>query len=710
MRRRTASHPRTRRASGGGKTGLLRFALNILRAAPGAVAAELRHGSPHLPSPAPLALMAGSAAMTLAMVVLIADIRFAAAVLPSEDVDLFSAGRPISVTILDREGRRIGTRGIEYDANGDRTASLGLSYREPVPLDALPPYVIDAFIATEDRRFFEHPGFDLRGLVRALVANFQAGTVVQGGSTITQQLAKNLFLSPDQTIMRKLEEMQLALWLEARLTKEEILSLYLNRIYLGAGTYGIEAAADTYFSKDATELTLAEAALLAGLPKAPSSLAPTTNMDGALRRSHEVLDNLVETGLIDPIAAQIAKAEPPDLALRERNVGYGYFLDRVTEEIYSRFGTLYEDLVVTTTLDLDMQAAAQDALSAVLDEEAAARGATQGALIAYDEEGGIVALVGGRSYEESQFNRASQARRQPGSAFKPFVYLAALESGLSPGTVIVDQPVRVGDWAPTNYDERYKGPVRLSSAVASSANSVAVQVTETIGRDRVIDAARRAGITRDLPELPSLALGTMELTLEELTAAYLPFAQGGAEVPGHAIAHVRTRNGTQVYAFEAIDGFSVIDRKLAEETTQMLAAVMTDGTGRSAALPGRPSAGKTGTTNAWRDAWFVGYTPQITAGVWVGNDEAAPMDHVTGSSLPLQIWRRFMAQAHEGLPVRPLPTGEAAYPATEQLAGLYAGLRNDLVQAAYDAGERSWFGLAGPTRIRARPAPGAGTE
>ena len=686
-------------------------AWRVIRLGTRFVVTETRANARALPSPRAPLLVAGSSLLTLLCAGLVVNLRFAADVLPQGDVDLFSAGRPVGLTILDREGRRLGTRGIEYAEDGTRRAAVGISYREPVPLESLPPYVIDAFLATEDRRFFEHPGFDVRGLVRALVANVQAGQVVEGGSTITQQLAKNLFLTPDQTIMRKLEEMQLALWLEARLSKEEILSLYLNRIYLGAGTYGIEAAADTYFSKEASELTLAEAALLAGLPKAPSSLAPTTNMAGALERSAEVIDNLVEAGRIDPVAAGVAALVPPDLNIRERNVSYGYFLDRVTEEVLGRFGTLHEDLVVVTTLDLDLQAAAQDAVEAVLDEAAAARGAEQAALVAYDDQGGIVALVGGRSYEGSQFNRATQARRQPGSAFKPFVFLAALESGFDPGTLVVDRPVRVGDWAPGNYDDRYRGPVRLADAVASSANSVAVQVSESIGRDRVVDAARRTGIDAPLGAVPSLALGALEVTLEDLTAAYMPFAHEGAETLGHAVDTVRTRSGDVLYRFEPIEGFQVIDPGLARETTHMLAGVMTSGTGRAGALPGRPSAGKTGTTNGWRDAWFVGFTPQVTTGVWVGNDEAEGMDRVTGSSLPLSIWSRFMTAAHEGLPVEPLPSGETAFRPTSDLSGLYASLRSDLVRAAYLPGDRPGFGFRGrQSEVVGRAAPGLGLE
>ena len=320
-------------------------------------------------------------------------------------------------------------------------------------------------------------------------------------------------------------------------------------------------------------------------------------------------------------------------------------------------------------------------------------------------------MVGGRSYEESQFNRASQAERQPGSAFKPFVFLAALESGFDPGTVIVDRPVKVGDWAPRNYADRYRGPVRLRDAVASSANSVAVQVSEAIGRDRVVDAARRAGLDAPLEPLPSIALGAFEVSLEDLTAAYLPFSQEGSEVLGHVLARVETRDGEVIYEYKPIEGFQVLDPGLARETTHMLAQVMTSGTGRAGALPGRPSASKTGTTNDFRDAWFVGYTPQLTTGVWVGNDLAQPMDRVTGSSIPLGIWSDFMTGAHEGLPVRPLPAREAGYKSMPELSGLYAGLRSDLVREAYLPAAPPGFGsVRDGGRVVGRAAPGVRTD
>ena len=632
-----------------------------------------------IPSPLAIFRAGGSAVLWAIIGILVINIRFAANVLPQTQVDLWSINRPASLTVLDRDGEIIGIRGSRY---GD-----------PVSLEDLPPHVIDAFISTEDRRFFEHRGFDLRGLTRAVIANIRAGTVVQGGSTITQQLAKNLFLSPDRTLMRKFEEIQLAFWLEARLSKEEILSLYLNRTYLGAGSYGIEAASTLYFGKPAVELTLPEAALLAGLPKAPSALAPTVNLEGALERGREVIDNMVETGRIDEVTASIAKLTPPALQVTEQYASYGYFLDHVVAELEKRFGALDQDLVVTTTLDQRIQRFADAAVDDVLSAETAVQGAEQASLIAFDEKGGIVAMVGGLDYQYSQFNRATQAKRQPGSAFKPFVFLAALEAGFSPESVLIDQPVKVEDWAPRNYTGRHRGPMRLNAAFAASTNSVAVQLSEAIGRDRVVDAARRSGISQNISAHASLPLGTEEMALIDLTAAYMPFAHAGAEVPPHSIREVRTRQGETLYQFEPIEGFRVIEAAHAKVMTQMLEGVVNRGTGRRARLSNQPVAGKTGTTNEWRDAWFIGFSPYYTAGVWVGNDRAEPMREISGSTLPLQIWHDFMAPLHEDLPRARLATPEVATVAdVTTLSAHYDGLRSDLINVIFPPQEPSWWG------------------
>lgn len=621
------------------------------------------------------------------MAALFANLHFAKTVLPKNEVDLWTINRPINLTFLDRNGNEIGQRGILYE--------------DPVPLDQLPPYLIDAFLATEDRRFFQHTGFDPRGLSRAVVSNLKAGTVVEGGSTITQQLAKNLFLGSEQTLSRKLEELQFSFWLEARLDKDDILSLYLNRIYLGAGTYGVEAAAQAYFSKSARDLTLPEAALIAGLPKAPSKLSPTTNPEGAQLRAQEVIDNLLETDLIAPEEAEAAKLETASFKFAHRDGGNGYFLDYVAGRVEERFGHLHKDMVIQTTFDPRLQELAEEAVRNRINEKSFARGAEEAAIVVFDQSGGIAALVGGMDYEKSQFNRATQARRQPGSAFKPFVYLAAMEAGMSPSSVVVDRPIKVGKWEPTNYNERHIGPMRMSTAAALSTNSVAVQIAEGIGRDRVIDAARRAGITTELTDLPSMALGSIEISLVELAAAYLPFAYSGAERPAHGVKEIHTRQGDLLYKYEPIEGYSVIDPAKAHDTLRLLVDVMERGTGMKGRFGGHQLAGKTGTTNDWRDAWFIGFSHYYTAGVWVGNDTYDRMGKISGSTIPLQIWRDFMSKAHEGLTPRDLLDDDTSPPPRNirEVAGVYATLRSDLYAIAYPAPQIDWQVIEG-TQVR----------
>ncbi len=620
-----------------------------------------------------LTLLISSAGFAVLIVGFLAFLHLTRSFTPPENVDLWQINRPASLTLLDKNGDLIGSRGSHY---GD-----------PVPLEELPSFLIDAIIATEDRRFYNHHGVDLKGLLRASIVNFKAGSMRQGGSTISQQLARNLFLSREKTVDRKLKEMQLAVWLETRLTKDEIMSLYLNRTYFGSGAYGVEAASNIYFSKSARDLTLTEAALLAGLPKAPSSLSPLANYDGALKRAHEVIDNLVEAKKLDTKTAQLAKNVQPTLDLQSIDSATGYFFDYAMIEAGKILGDYDYDIVITTSLDLNLQAAAEQAVDLVLTDEALALGAEQAALIAYDNNGSIVAMVGGRSYEVSQFNRATNAERQPGSAFKPFVYLAALEAGMSPRALFVDQPISVGKWKPTNYEGRYRGPVRMTDAVAKSINSVAIQITETVGRDRVVEAARRMGIRRQLREHPSLALGAMEVTLEELTSAYLAFGNHGKEVDGHGILRIENRKGETLYEWQAPLEVQLIDPYIAENMNHLLYQVIDKGTGGRATLGKRPAAGKTGTTNDWRDAWFVGYTAHLTAGVWVGNDKNTSMKKVTGGSIPAQIWRDFMLAAHTDIPVQAL---EGAYPAQSQndelrLLAFYNQLSEDL--AATQSGQ-----------------------
>ncbi|MEO1134992.1 MAG: PBP1A family penicillin-binding protein [Pseudomonadota bacterium] len=593
-----------------------------------------------------------------------------------DDADLWNVNRQSAIIVLDRNGEEIAARGARYG--------------EHVDPSELPEHLIKAILSTEDRRFFDHGGVDLRGMLRAVLANTRAGTVVEGGSTITQQLAKNLFLSPAQTYERKAREALLALWIEGHYSKDEILSLYLNRIYLGAGAYGVESAAQTYFGKSARDVTLAEAAMLAGLPKAPSTYAPTQNPQGAQRRASAVLDNLLETGAVDPFDAREARLNPPVIINQNVDSGLGYFFDYAAARAKALAPNAAGDLIVRTTIDQKLQRDAEAAVSAALDVDARLKGADQAALVAYDVSGALRAMVGGRDYKESQFNRAVQAKRQPGSAFKPFVYVAAMEAGLTPQSRFIDQPIDIAGWQPTNYTPGYRGPVRLTEAMAKSINTVAVQVTERIGRGKVAEAAKRLGVKSEVAPHRSISLGAVDLTLEELAGAYIPFARGGLAPAPYAIESIETRDGEILYSHDAARPKRVMTAAVARQMNHLLYQVMLSGTGARAALGRRPAAGKTGTTNDWRDAWFVGYTPQLVAGVWVGNDAYTPMEKVTGGAIPAVIWKEFMLSAHQGLPTLPL---DGAYPAVSYasepvLLNFYRDVSRGLTRVRRDGDER----------------------
>jgi penicillin-binding protein 1A len=523
-----------------------------------------------------------------------------------------------------------------------------------VALRDLPPQFPQAVIATEDRRFYQHFGIDLIGFARAIVANLRAGHIVQGGSTITQQLAKNLYLSPERTFVRKLRELMLAIWLEARLSKDEILAAYLNRVYLGDGTFGVEAAARRYFGKSAHDISLPQAAMLAGLLKAPTRYAPTNDLALSRARATQVLQNMVEAGYLSEQQAAVAERSPatpvksPEGLRRAR-----YFVDWVHDLLPEWASRTKDDLIVFTTLDPATQQAAESAVQNVLRRDGKSRHAGQAALIAMDRFGAVKAMVGGRSYEESQFNRAVQARRQPGSAFKPFVYLAALEQRLTPRTQIDDSPIVVDGWQPRNVNGRYKGEVTLKRALAESINTVAVKLSERVGRDKVREVARRLGITSPLTGNPSIALGTSEVSLLELTGAYLPLANAGRGGAPFAVTEIRTRGGRVVYRRQPWPDDRVVATHNVAQMDEMLSEVIGSGTGKAASLGSRPAAGKTGTTQDYRDAWFIGYTADLVAGVWLGNDDNAPM-HTGGGDMPARIWRQFMVVASRDLPVRPL--------------------------------------------------------
>jgi penicillin-binding protein 1A len=548
--------------------------------------------------------------------------------------------RPPNLTILASDGTMLAERGLR---------------RGYVRLDRLPPYLPQAVIATEDRRFYNHLGVDPVGLVRAGFRNLAAGSVVQGGSTITQQLAKNLFLSPDRTMARKLEEAIYAIWLERRFTKDEILELYLNRVYFGGGTYGVEAAARRYFGRSARSVTLTQAALLAGLLKAPSRYAPTRSVELATTRVDVVLDNMVEAGFLSSAEAEAAAGEPLRLRTFSDETGYPYAVDWVAETLPEVVGNTEGDLVVETTINAGLQRAAQLTLRQTLDAEGKDLDVSEGAVVVLDTSGGIKALIGGRSYRSSPFDRAVKALRQPGSAFKPFVYLTALESGYTPDSIANDDPVAVDGWAPKNHTGIYRGAVTLRDSFAQSINTVAVKLADEVGRGNVVSTARRLGIRSELHDRPSLALGTAEVTPLELVAAYVPFANGGEGITPHIIARVRNGDGKLLYEYKGAGLARVVDESNVAEMNDMMNATMVSGTGRQAALPDQIAGGKTGTSQNSRDAWFVGYTAHYVGGVWVGNDDGSKMRNVTGGTLPAHIWHDIMVYAHEGKQPLALP-------------------------------------------------------
>ena len=541
-------------------------------------------------------------------------------------------------------------------ADGSLLTTYGDLFGQPLTLKEMSRYLPQAVIATEDRRFYSHFGIDPIGILRAAAADVAAGHLVEGGSTITQQLAKNLFLTPERSLGRKIRETLLALWLEHRFTKVQILEIYLNRVYLGAGTYGVDAAAQRYFGVSARRTDLYQSALIAGLLKAPTRFNPTRDRDRAAARTAQVLANMVEAGFITESTARAASREGSSLAaVPATRPGSRYFADWIAGRLSDFVGGASRDLTVVTTLDPRLQQAAEAAIAGTIARDGAKAAVGQGALVAMSPEGAVRAMVGGRSYDASQFNRATQAQRQPGSAFKPFVYLAGLEAGLQPSDHFVDGPIRIGAWQPRDFDNHYQGDMTMAQALAQSVNTIAVQIALRAGIDNIVAAAHRLGIASPLTRDASIALGTDEVNLLELVSAYAPFANGGTGVWPYGIAEIRDSTGHVVFRRTGSGPGQVVSPELAGEINQMLTGVIDHGTGRSAALP-RPAAGKTGTTQDYRDAWFIGYTADLVAGVWLGNDDDTPMNKVTGGSLPAQAWRRFMLAATRSLPVRPLPS------------------------------------------------------
>jgi penicillin-binding protein 1A len=598
--------------------------------------------------------------------------------------------RPPTIQIVGLDGSVLVTRGEQAGTN--------------VALKELPPYLPKAFIAIEDRRFYQHFGVDPTGILRALITNVLHRGVSQGGSTLTQQLAKNLFLTQERTVMRKLQEAELALWLEHKHSKAEILELYLNRVYFGSGAYGVEAAAQRYFGKSARNVTLAEAAMLAGLVKSPTRLAPNRNPEGAEQRAQTVLAAMAEAGTITEAEAKATIASPA-YAVKPAGAGsINYVADWIGEELDDLVGQIDVSIVVQTSIDPRLQSIAE---AAVIDELAAKSTkfqVSQGALVAMTPQGAVRAMVGGSNYAESQYNRATTAKRQPGSAFKPFVYLTAIEQGLTPDTVRQDAPLKLKGWSPENYSREYFGPVTLTQALAMSLNTVAVRVGLEVGPKNVVRTAHRLGISSKLDPNPSIALGTSEVTLLELVGAYAPFANGGQGITPHVIEKIKTADGKMLYARPADELGQVIEPRYVAMMNTMMQETLLSGTARKAEIPGWQAAGKTGTSQDFRDAWFIGYTTNLVTGVWLGNDDNSPTRKTTGGGLPVEVWTRFMRAAHQSVVASALPTSWGG--------GLFSNVADNSAASGATTPPAPIGGSAHPpvTPVAQRPASGGGMD
>lgn len=554
-----------------------------------------------------------------------------------EIADLWSVKREPALEFIDHNGNTLDVRGPRYG----RATSI----------DQLPEYVPQAFIAAEDKRFYEHDGADDAAIARAAWSNLRAGETVSGASTITQQLIKNLVLTNRQTVKRKAQEVKLARELEKELSKDEILSLYLNRVYFGAGLYGIDAAARYYFGKPPQELTVAEAAILAALPKAPSKLNLRENLEGAKERQDYVLTQMVDLGFVRPAEAEEARAE--DITIIDPpayDPQLGYALDAVSERVKAMLPRIPGDLVVTVSLDIDLQEKIRAQLAKRMETDGATEGASQLAAILIGKDGRVAALVGGTDYTSTEFNRVTQALRQPGSSFKPFVYATALEDGYSPYDVFEDAPITIGKWSPSNYTSAYLGPMTMSEAIARSINTVAVELTQLSGPARVAETARRFGITTKMEAYPSIALGSQEVTLWELTRAYGVFQSGGLRLDPWLIEKIEDSRGIVLYERPDYERDRVYSEDLSRDMNAMLYRVVNSdiGTGGRARIKNWTVAGKTGTSQDWRDAWFIGYSADYVGGIWVGNDDDKPMKKVTGGGLPADLWSDMMELAHAG--------------------------------------------------------------
>lgn len=584
-----------------------------------------------------------------------------------------------TITLIDRNGVMIGHRG----------PWIG----EPLKLNDMPAYLPNAFLAIEDERFFEHEGVDNKAIMRAMINNARSGQRNQGGSTLTQQLVKIMILTPEKTYRRKFQEALLARDLEAVLSKPEILELYINRISLGPQIFGAEAASQRYFGKSARDLSLAEAALLAGLAQAPSRYNPRRNYDRAVARSRLVLERMRVNMLISELEYEAALANPPPIIeeplspIDERILGYAF--DYLSESARLQAGDRYPDLVVTSTLDARLMKSAHETLNTILDRSGDAKNVSQGAVLTLDNEtGGILAMIGGRDYLDSMFNRTTQAQRQPGSSFKTFVYAAAFEDGFTPATVRIDQKRSIGGWEPENYTLRYRGPITVREALKLSINTVAAQVGAEIGPSRIVATAQRFGIKSPLKSHLSLSLGSSEVNLMELTAAYSVFINEGLLRQPYMIERISTTSGEEIYKRRERPGERVYPLPYAEQITSILQETLESGTAHGARLPNRPAGGKTGTSQDYRDAWFIGFTGQMTTGVWMGNDNNSAMNEVTGGLLPADVFRDYMTDVHKGEPIIALtdldvtPEDQRASDMMAFYLGLAAELRNERDLAA----------------------------
>ena len=599
-----------------------------------------------------LLITAGWIAITLVSIA-----SYYASILPDPH-EAMTLNVPPNITIYARGGELIGERGMRraYAAYKD-----------------ISPNLVIAVLAAEDRRFFYHFGVDPKALLRAFSSNFRSGEVQQGGSTITQQLAKNLFLQPKRTLSRKAEEFVLALWLERRFTKQEILELYLNRVYFGGGNYGIGAAAYSYFGKEPKDITLAEAAILAGLIKAPSYYSPNGNMDRARARAKAILRVLAETDQIDINQYAEAATTKVEIKTPHSKPGFGFVADWVAEVTPMLTSEANRNLIVETTIDANLQMTARTAVENVMRTKGRTARASEAAVLLLTPDGAIRAMIGGRNHAESQFNRAVRAMRQPGSAFKPFIYLAAMENGFTPGSQIDDSPIEIGGWKPTNFGNDYRGQVSLRTALTHSSNMAAVRLVEMVGAPRVVEVANRLGVQSVRNVGPTLALGTSETTLLEMTSAFAVFANGGLAVVPEVVERIKDNTGRVLFERSKAPPPRIVSARAISAMNDMMNSVVAGGTARAASLDYYPAAGKTGTSQRFKDAWFIGYTANWVGGVWMGNDNASPMRGITGGSLPAEIWKEVMLKAHEGRMPEPLP-GTVMDPALLQRAAEAIGI------------------------------------